>query len=158
MAATGCRRAEVCGLRWTDVAVDEGLVTIRTSVVQVSSQLYEKDTKAHQQRTVRLDAATAVMIREHRNAVFAEAELLKTALDPDGFVFSDEPDGSTPVPPDRLTQAWRRVADSVGSKSRLHDLRHLQASILLESGEWVATITYASAIATRQRRSGSRAS
>jgi integrase len=140
IAATGCRRAEVCGLHWTDVAVDEGLVTIRTSVVQVSADLYEKDTKAHQQRTVRLDATTATMLRDYQAAVLEQADLYETKLDRDAYVFSDEIDGSTPIPPDRLTQAWRRLADSVGSSSRLHDLRHLQASILLDAGESVTTV------------------
>jgi integrase len=140
IAATGCRRAEVCGLHWTDVAVDEGLVTIRTSVVQVSKDLYEKDTKAHQQRTVRLDATTAAMLRDYQAAVLEQADLYETKLDRDAYVFSDELDGSTPIPPDRLTQAWRRLADSVGSSSRLHDLRHLQASILLDAGESVTTV------------------
>lgn len=140
IAATGCRRAEICGLHWTDVTLDDGLVRILTSVVQVSADLYEKDTKAHQQRTVRLDATTAKMLRDHHEFVEDRADEFETDLDPAAYVFSDEIDGSTLIPPDRLTQAWRRLADSVGSNSRLHDLRHLQASILLDAGESVTTV------------------
>jgi integrase len=140
IAATGCRRAELCGLHWTDVALDQGIVTIRTSVVQVGADLYEKDTKAHQQRAVKLDATTASMLRAHHEAVTARAAEFETKLDKAAYVFSEEIDGSLPIPPDRLSQAWRRLADAIGSDSRLHDLRHLQASILLDAGESVTTV------------------
>ena len=50
------------------------------------------------------------------------------------------PTGATPLPPDRLTQAWARLAEANGVDARLHDLRHLQASILLDAGKSVATV------------------
>ena len=128
----------MCGLRWSDVDGDAGKVTIRRSVVQADNKIFEKDTKAHQQRTVTLDRVTAALLEEHRSMCSTRALEFEVALPVGAFVFSDAIDGSTPIPPDRLTQAWRRVAASVDA--RLHDLRHLQASILLDAGESVTTV------------------
>jgi integrase len=140
MAATGCRRGEVCGLRCVDVDLDDGVAMFRESVVQIGKKLHEKDTKAHQQRRVSLDDATLAALRQHREAMEARARSCGRSMAKDAFVFSDSLDCSTPIPPDRLSQAWRRIADGVGVASRLHDLRHLQASMLLDAGESVTTV------------------
>ena len=80
------------------------------------------------------------MLDDHLTAMRARANVAGVGLGNKAFVFSDSADGSQPIPPDRLTQAWRRLADSVGVDCRLHDLRHLQASLLLDAGESVATV------------------
>ena len=55
-------------------------------------------------------------------------------------MFSDGPDTSIGWQPDRPTRAWRRSADNVGTDARLEDLRHLQASQLLDAGEPITTV------------------
>lgn len=140
MAATGCRRSELCGLRWSDIDLNTGKVTFRRSVVEVGSELFEKDTKAHQQRTVTLDPGTIEALAAHRGAVEELAGWSKIDFNPAGFAFSDEPDGSRPIPPVRVSRTWRRLADRAGVDARLHDLRHLQASLLLDAGESVTTV------------------
>ncbi len=140
LVATGCRRAEVCGLRWRDVNVARGQVTIRGSVVEIGSQLIEKDTKAHQQRTVTLDRGCTAALHDHRRKAEDMARTGAYDFDPDGFVFSDEPDGSTPITPNRITKAWNRYAKMAGVDARLHDLRHFQASVLLDAGESITTV------------------
>src|SRR5204862_3061311 len=59
---------------------------------------------------------------------------------PGDFVFQRDPGSTHPLPPDRITQAWRRLCQEAGVKARLHDLRHLQASMLLDAGEAVTTV------------------
>lgn len=44
------------------------------------------------------------------------------------------------MPPDRISQAWRRLCQDAGVKARLHELRHLQASLLLDAGEAVTVV------------------
>jgi len=39
-----------------------------------------------------------------------------------------------------LSQAWQRLCNELGVKARLHDLRHLQASLLLDAGEAITTV------------------
>jgi len=47
-AATGCRRGEMCALRWSDVDLDRPELSIRRAITQVGRELVEKDTKTHQ--------------------------------------------------------------------------------------------------------------
>ena len=59
---------------------------------------------------------------------------------PTDFVFERAPGSGEPLPPDRIGQAWYRLCRQLGVKARLHDLRHLQASLLLDADEAVTTV------------------
>jgi integrase len=59
---------------------------------------------------------------------------------PEDFVFQRQPGSTEPMPPDRISQAWRRLCQENGVNARLHDLRHLQASLLLDAGEAVTVV------------------
>jgi integrase len=142
LAATGCRRGEVGGLQWQDVDLESTppTVTIRRSIIDVERQLIVKGTKTHAVRTVGLDAETARMLRDHRKTVVELGLAAGAPVTPTDFVFEREPGCGDPLPPDRVSQAWRRLRDHVGVRARLHDLRHLQASLLLDAGEAVTTV------------------
>jgi len=140
LVATGCRRSELSGMRWSDLNFGSEKVSIRNAVVEVRSELVEKDTKTHQQRTVTLDRGVVAALRRHRDACVASCDELGILMSQEAFVFSDAPDGSTPIAPGRMTKAWIRHAKKAGVSSRLHDLRHFQASVLLDAGESITTV------------------
>lgn len=49
LAATGARRGEVCGLRWNDIDLETGALTIRSAIAQMADgTLVEKEPKSHQ--------------------------------------------------------------------------------------------------------------
>jgi integrase len=141
LAATGARRGEVCGLRWRDVDVDERFVHVRSAIAQLADgTLVEKEPKSHQQRESAIDAVTAELLDAHRT----EQRDLIVALGarPSGecFVLADLIDdatGMSPMPPNRLTQAFARIRERVPGAGdvRLHDLRHWFASTQLDAGE-----------------------
>ncbi len=62
-------------------------------------------------------------------------------LEPDDFVFPRSPGAKEPIPPNRLCQAWGRLCRELGVEARLHDLRHLQPSLLLDAGEAITTVS-----------------
>lgn len=142
--ATGCRRGEVCGLQWHDVERVGGVwrLRVRRSIAQVAGRRwFEKDTKSHQDRAVALDWATV-------KALAAERALWKRRLrarpGPEAFILADlsrDDTGATPHEPDWLTWGWRHKADELGVKARLHDLRHLHATALLENGVALTTVS-----------------
>jgi integrase len=142
LAATGCRRGEVCGLQWRDIDFDADpvRVLIRRAVLEIEKKLIVQGTKTHAVRSVGLDEETAQMLREHR----ARAAELGLAADvppnPEDFLFRKAPGSSEPLPPGRIGQAWYRLCKELGVKARLHDLRHLQASMLLDAGEAVTVV------------------
>lgn len=142
LAATGCRRGEVCGLQWRDFdfSTEPMRVVIRRAVLEIEKQLIVQGTKTHAVRSVGLDEETAEMLREHRARAAEDGLASGTPPTPEDFVFRKAPGSSEPLPPDRIGQAWSRYCRELGVKARLHDLRHLQASMLLDAGEAVTVV------------------
>jgi integrase len=132
---TGARRGEICGLRWSHVNLDTEMITIRRTVfLDGRGQLQEKDTKTHQQRRVVLDAETAEVLREHQAMVKARATSLGSQLDPNGYVFSNDPESRVPLNPEGVTQRYKRMAVSLGIDTTLKSLRHYTATELISQG------------------------
>lgn len=156
-AATGVRRGELCGLRWRDVDLDGARVSVRSAVVVVKDRkaggtvtdqrarvVVVKDPKTHQARHVSIDHETVTLLRLHRARVDERARLDAPGgkLARDAFVFSAEPDGSAPVRPQTVSKRFRAAADAVGlTVARLHDLRHLNASLQLAAGVPLAVVS-----------------
>ena len=64
---TGMRRAEILGLRWADVDLDAGHVTINQTLVSVSYELRFSEPKTgRSRRTIPLDRTTVRVLRRHR--------------------------------------------------------------------------------------------
>jgi len=125
-AATGARRSELCALRWNDVDLDRGVVTLARRIVLGRDGPIEKDVTARQARRVTLDASTTVaVLADHRRLCAGRAAKASAAFRADGFLFSQEVDGSRPWWPDRVTQSFTRLCHQAGfSGLRLEDLRH----------------------------------
>jgi integrase len=142
LAATGCRRGEVCALRWSDFRLDavQPRVMIRRAVLDIERKRIVQDTKTHAIRWVGLDEGTVELVRQHNARAIQLAEVAGVPFDPDDFVFPKTPGSKEPMPPNSVGQAWRRLCDELGVKARLHDLRHLQASLLLDAGEAITTV------------------
>lgn len=135
-AATGARRGELCALRWSDVDLDRRLISISRSIADMG--LVVKDTKTHASRKVTVDPATAALLEQHRQA---QADRSTGSLVDDAFVFSPRLDGARPWAPMSVTQAFRRVCKATGLEGvRLHDLRHFNATRLLDEGLPVRTV------------------
>ena len=141
-AVTGARRGELCALRWSDVGVKFGSLSIARSVVgRHNDDLIEKETKTHASRRVSLDSMTLATLEEHHRRCAERADACGAKLPRSAFVFSDSPDGATPWRPNRVTLAFRRLSDGLGITGvRLHDLRHFAATQLLAAGVPVKTV------------------
>ena len=141
LATTGARRGEICGLRWSAVDFDRNRLTIREAVAHLATgELQHKDPKSHQLREVAIDGETAQLLKDHRRSQLDYLEQIDAAPSPDAFVLADllrDSTGLRPCPPNRLTQAWRRLSERVSGAAdvRLHDLRHWFASTQLDAGE-----------------------
>ena len=63
--ATGLRRPELLALRWADVDVDTGMLTVRRNFVRSGNRRIEKDTKT---RRLAVDPETVAMLADHGHA------------------------------------------------------------------------------------------
>lgn len=82
----------------------------------------------------------ATVLRKHWGRSFELGEVAGSPVTADDFVFPRSPGSDEPLPPNRIGQAWRRLCRQLGIEARLHDLRHLQASLLLCAGEAITTV------------------
>ncbi|MGH9181968.1 MAG: tyrosine-type recombinase/integrase [Acidimicrobiales bacterium] len=124
-AATGARRSELMALRWSDIDVDAGRLTISRAIVAGPNGLVAKDTKTHAARRVSLDATCIGALVAHRERADGRAALCGIEVSPGAYVFSAEVDGMTPWHPDSASRSFARLCRRAGVVGvRLHDLRH----------------------------------
>jgi len=133
----GWRRGEICALRWADVDLAEGTITIERS----QWGLLEKSTKTNQQRKVAIGPDAVERLTAHREHCKAECAKIDVKLGLTSYVFSPSPDRSTPWLPHSVSQRYRRLAETVGLRStRLHSLRHYSATQLVSAGVDIRTV------------------
>lgn len=122
---TGCRRGELCALRWRDLDVERSILWVHRSTSQPRSGLREKDTKTGNQRRPTLDPHTMELLAEHRERIAKQLAELGCDADQNTFIFSTAPNYSTPRVPRSVTQRYRLMAKRLKLRStRIHSLRH----------------------------------
>jgi integrase len=137
---TGARRGELCGLRWQHVDLENAVVTLERSIAQAGAEVWEKDTKSHQQRRITLDADTVEVLSEHWERCATRAAALGLLLGKRAFVFSAAPDGSAHLRPDSVSERYGALAHRLGIDTTLHRLRHYNATELIAAGVDVRTV------------------
>ncbi len=133
IAATGMRRGEACGLRWSDVDVADSSLSIDESVVAAVEGAASKAPKTRASiRRVAIDAGTLGVLEALRAAQVELARFAEVPLPETAFVLSLEAGGTAPMHPDTLTKAFAkaRKAAGVAADIHLHSLRHFQATTL----------------------------
>lgn len=138
---TGARRGELCALRWSNIDLSSGAITIRRALhIDDDGKLAEKDTKTHQQRRVVADPDTLAVLQDLRAAYTSRADELGLPQAKDAYLFSKDLEGRTCLVPDSVTQRYDRMAKRLGIKTTLHKLRHYSATELINAGLDVRTI------------------
>lgn len=134
MATAGLRRGEALGLKWADIDLDRGILSVRRALVLVGNtpMISEPKTDAGR-RSVPLAGQTVAALRSHRRVQAEEQLAFGEVYANADLVFARE-DGF-PVHPDRFLDAFHRIAKAAELRStRPHDLRHGWATRALEVG------------------------
>lgn len=141
-AVTGCRRGELCGLRWSDIDRERQVLHVRRAIKLPASgqDLVVGPTKTHQERRVSLDGVMLAIIDTHRSRVEHWAAEAGVQLSPDAYILTTDPTGLRPTNPDVITRAFCRLVDRLGVECRFHDLRHFTATQLIGAGQDPATV------------------
>jgi integrase len=132
---TGMRRGELLGLRWTDIDLDGGVLSVRRTMSRgASSRLENGEPKtASGRRRIALPASVIDSLRRHRVRQLEYRLKAGLAFEDRGLVFTNETGG--PVHPNTLSARFRRLIVTVGVPTiRFHDLRHTCATLLLGQG------------------------
>lgn len=134
-AFTGLRRSELLGLRWADVELAAGRLTVRHTVVEGEEGWVADDEQktTGSARTIHLDSATVGMLRTHRERQRFARRAAGHGWQDHDLVFCDE--FGAWLSPAAVTQAFRRAVEAAGvPRIRLHDVRHTHATLLLRAG------------------------
>ena len=130
---TGMRRGEALGLRWEDVDLEAGRLSVRRALIPNGKVVVVSEPKtARGRRSIALDPATVEVLKSQA-AGQLEDQAKSTAWIEGGLVFTKE-DGEA-WHPEVVSRLFRQaVKRSMLPAIRLHDLRHTHATLALRAG------------------------
>ncbi len=142
--ATGMRRGECCGLKWSDIDYEKNSIPIQRNVVKITGEdIIVKDTKtAAGDRYVYFSPEMESLLKEyHRECVWQADAYENRKLTEDDFVFRRH-DSQDPMTPSTFTWRFKMILKKNGlpEKLNVHSLRHSNASLLIVGGADVATV------------------
>ena len=131
---TAARPGEIRALKWADINLEQGRLTITRTVTRDDRgrQVLGTTTKTGRTRSIALPASTVAALkawRKHQAERRLAAEWWR-----DLDLVLDRGDGHL-LPQNTVTRAHQRIATTAGVPIiRLHDVRHTAASLLVEAG------------------------
>jgi integrase len=139
-ATTGARRGELLALRWDDVDLDAGTISIRRAMTEVGGEIIEGEPKTRSgKRTIAIDPATVAALRTHHKAQVAERLAAGPRWQEKGLVFSAETGGW--LMPNKVSSAFIAAVKRSGLPTlSLHGLRHSFATIALVERKQPVTV------------------
>ena len=128
--ATGLRRGELLGLKWEDLDLEQGTLRVQRQVSRINGEVVEAPLKTkNSYRTISL-GEDAVGILKKQKKKCGDSE----------YVFPSPTGG--PISPDSVIQMLHRVLKRAGlPKVRFHDLRHTFATVALQNGVDIKTVS-----------------
>jgi integrase len=133
---TGLRRNELLGLRWGNVDLDAGWLTIEQALEQTATHgIRIKSPKTrHGRRTISLPAHLVTELRTHWREQQEQRLAAGLGKAPDTAPVFATADGRH-LSPNAITKAWPVAMAAIGMPAvTLHSLRHTHASMLINAG------------------------
>jgi integrase len=133
--AVGLRQSETLGLRWADVDLDIGTLTVRRGLHRVAGKglVYEEPKAERSRRTLALPAQLVEALRGHRLVQLEERERAGSLWEEHDLVFAQV--NGRPLDKRSDWEAWKALLKRAAVREvRLHDGRHTAATLLLSEG------------------------
>lgn len=127
--ATGLRRGELLGLKWEDIDLEQATIRVRRQVARINGEIVEAPLKTkNSYRTISIGEDAVGILKQQKEKSHSE------------YVFPSPTGG--PISPDSVIQMLHRVLERAGlPKVRFHDLRHTFATLALQNGVDVKTVS-----------------
>lgn len=139
--ATGCRRGELLALKWSDVDLFSGQLSISKSLEQTKQGVRVKTPKSGRARKFPLPASALDALREHRSTQERHRQLYGSDYQADLDLIFASPEGDF-LKPDSMTAKVCALAKQCGLKGvSLHSFRHTHGSQLLSANVPLPTVS-----------------
>lgn len=132
---TGMRRSELLALRWSDVDLEQGQLSVNRSLhyLRDKSLVFRLPKTSKGRRLIALTPSTVKVFRDFKDSQTVQRLLSENILLEEDLVFSNI--DNKPLLPDTISHAWTKLVKRSGLKDvRLHDARHTHASLMLKQG------------------------
>ncbi len=142
--ATGLRRGELLGLRWDDIDFANNSISVYRQLVRSKTEgLIFKGLKTKKsKRTIKVDNSVIGVLKMHKTRQNKQKLSLGEIYKDSNLVFCTE--FGSPLEPRNFYRHFCLLIEKANlPHTRLHDLRHLYATIALESGVDLKTVSSA---------------
>lgn len=139
---TGCRRGEIVGLKWSDIDLERGTLTVRRSIYKPKDgKAYEKEPKTlHSYRTISIPATLCDTLREYKASQDTYINLMGSQWHQLDYLFT-EADGLVMNPMTPTKQFDHFLKRHNIRHLKFHGLRHTSATMLLANGCDIKTVS-----------------
>jgi integrase len=141
---TGMRKAELCGLKWSDLDLEAATLAVVRQLVKPGHEPIFGPPKNGQARTVYLSPQVLALLRKHKATQATLKLQYGTAYQDHGLVFAKEgPEFGPPLQINNLGQReYRKLITAAGVRAiKFHGLRHTCATLLLKAGVPVKVVS-----------------
>lgn len=132
--ASGLRRSELLGLRWSDVNFNQSTISVNQTVLSINGKTVISPTTKNKasRRTITIDSATMATLRRHQAIVGARRLTTLHWINND-LVFPGI--CGNPRDPDWASKLARKYSLAIGIEGfSMHGTRHTHATLLIENG------------------------